>query len=101
MARAEIAAGNLETAEDSLRDALRVADEGGSYARAFRLHQLLAEALRLAGDAEGAADALDRAREGLSRVRNHLDDDLRDSFDRLPEVRELLAGMPRESADAA
>ena len=44
------------------------------------------------GDGESAEVARGAARAELERVRENLDDELRRSFDRRPEVRELLAG---------
>ncbi|HEX9734441.1 MAG TPA: tetratricopeptide repeat protein [Thermoanaerobaculia bacterium] len=92
LARAALRAGDPGRADDAVRKALRVVKEGGSYARGYRLHQLLAEALDRRGDAAAAAGELTRARAELGRVRSNLDDEQRASFDRLPSVRELLGG---------
>ncbi len=89
LAEAMLAAGDPESAADALRPALRISRDGGSYGRAYRLHALLAAALRELGDTAGADAELRRARAELDRLRQDLDEQLGASFEALPEVREL------------
>jgi tetratricopeptide (TPR) repeat protein len=73
LAALQLAAGDEAAALETLRDALALAGKGGSYARAFRLHELLAEALRRGGEDDEAAAALAVARAERTRIAQGLD----------------------------
>jgi tetratricopeptide (TPR) repeat protein len=88
-AGAALAAGDPLAAEAAARRGLRLADRCGSYAGAWRLHLLLARALAARG-AAGEADAeRQRAAREASRIETGLTPEQRQSFSRLPEVKEL------------
>jgi len=73
LAAHQLAAGDAAAAVETARGALALARKGGSYARAFRLHELLAEALRRRGAEDEAAAALAAARAERARVAQGLD----------------------------
>ncbi|MCP4654191.1 MAG: tetratricopeptide repeat protein [bacterium] len=95
LARAELAAGDPEAAAETVRRTLRLAEDGRSWAGTYRLYHLLAAILTEGGEVTAAGDARREATEHLSRIREALDDQLRQSFDQLPEVRELLELSPQ------
>ncbi|MCP4654476.1 MAG: hypothetical protein GY856_03545 [bacterium] len=94
LAMAELASGEPDQAEDVLRGALRIAEKGSSWARAYRLHHLLAKVLGQRDAGAEATDALQKALDELSRIRENLDQDLLPAFEQLPEVKELLDQTP-------
>jgi eukaryotic-like serine/threonine-protein kinase len=89
MAAAELAGGDAAAAEEVARRALRLADRGGAYGGAFRLHRLLSRALAARGAAAEAAAERQRAAQEAARVEAGLAPEQRQSFARLQEVRDL------------
>lgn len=79
--RAALAAGDAERAREVARDGLRIAAAGGGYAGAYRLHELLAQALVKSGQAAEAAEESRRAREELTRLAQDLSPEMRRLID--------------------
>ena len=73
LAALQLAGGDTAGAVETLRGALALAAKGGSYARSFRLHEMLAEALDRRGETEEAATALAAARAERARIAQGLD----------------------------
>ena len=84
-AEAELGLRRRDQASQAARRGLRLAREGGSYGRAFRLYALAA----LAADGAQAQEDWRRAAEELGRLRQDLDPAQRQAFERLPEVIEI------------
>jgi tetratricopeptide (TPR) repeat protein len=89
LAAVELARGQAAAAASAARRGLGLAGQCGSYAGAYRLHLLLAKALRARGAAAEAAEERQRGAQEVARLRANLAPDQRKAFDALPEVREL------------
>lgn len=83
LAEAEILDQNLDGAQSHLREALRLAEDTGEYARTYRLHQLMSEVLEARGEREAAARALRQAVAESERIRGGLDETQKPLFDAL------------------
>lgn len=81
-AAAELETGSAARAEATLRDALRVAEHSGSYARAFRLYLLQARALEARGAQMEAQQQRARAATAAAEIRAGLEAEQRALFDR-------------------
>jgi hypothetical protein len=85
VARAALAAGDFELAQEAARAGLERADAGGGYAGAYRLHLLLALALEQGGRTAEAAAERDRAAEEIARLSRDLAPRQRQAFEGLVE----------------
>lgn len=68
LARFDLVRGEVEPAIATLREALRLVDRGGSYGGAYRLHELLAEALERQGEATAATAEREAATAERARI---------------------------------
>jgi len=89
LTRAALAAGDLEKARTVARAGLDEAAACGGYARAYRLHQLLALAFERSGKQAEAGAERGRAAEEIARVSRDLAPAQRQSFDRIVEVKDV------------
>jgi len=89
LARAALAAGDAERARTVARAGLDEAAACGGYARAYRLHQLLALAFERSGKPAEAGAERGRAAEEIARVSRDLAPAQRQSFDRIVEVKDV------------
>jgi len=94
LARAWRAAGDPAAAEKEVRDALGLALTVEPYGDAYRLHGLLAEILGELGRDTEAAEEWALAARAVERVREHLEPESRETFERLPEVRKIVRRHP-------
>jgi tetratricopeptide (TPR) repeat protein/TolB-like protein len=97
-ARAELGRGRLGGAEESARQALRVAESCGWEAGLYRLHALLGRILEKKGEAAAAAAQYQESARRIARLREGLAADLRGSFAGLAAVREVEAWMSAHPA---
>ncbi len=88
LARAALAAGDLQTARTAARKGLEEADDRGGYLRAYRLHQLLARVLEREGRRAEAEAESRRAAAEITRVSQGLRPEQRQSLNRITEVQE-------------
>lgn len=88
LARAALAAGDLQTARTAAREGLEEAADRGGYLRAYRLHRLLASILEREGRRDEAQAESRRAAAEIARVSQGLTPEQRQSFNRIAEVQE-------------
>ena len=88
LARAALAAGDLETARTAAREGLEEAADRGGYLRTYRLHRLLARVLEREGRRADAEAESRRAAAEIDRVSQGLGPEQRQSFNRIAEVQE-------------
>ena len=89
VARAALAAGDLDRALEAARTGLELAENFGGWSGSWRLHLLQARALERGGRPSEAAAERERAVAEVERVSRGLAPEQRQSFHRLAEVREL------------
>ncbi len=91
LARAQLESGDAEGAEETLRQALRLAEsrDANGYGGTYRLRQLLAVALEGLGRADAAGRARRDATADLKKVRDEVPQGLLPNFDALPAVAKI------------
>ena len=103
VARAALAAGDVDRARKAASSGLERAEACGGYSGAWRLHLLLARAHDRAGQRAEAEAERERARAEIARVSRELTPGQRESFHRLAEVQELAdpieVGQPAARKD--
>jgi hypothetical protein len=88
LARAALAAGDLQTARTAAREGLEEASDRDGYLRAWRLHRLLASVLEREGKRPEAEAERRQAAAEIARVSQGLAPEQRQSFNRIAEVQQ-------------